>query len=311
LAKPQKGALYAADGLAAIFVQQTMKNILVLTGGGNSDESVFATAYAVAQPLAAHLEFFHVRLEPGEAAAWEPHSEFVRGPGVREMMQRLRADGDMRSAASKRNFDQLCKLHGITVTEEPRAGGGVSADWREEVGEAECRLVYQVRRHDMVIIGRRTGPNGLPPDVLEQVLLSGGRPLLVAPAKPARRPVSTVMVCWKETAEAARAVGAALPLLVKAERVVLLGVKERDPSLASGLDDLSSQLAWHGINADVDFRSSVTGSVREVLLSAIRSHDADLVVMGAYGHSRARQTIFGGFTHSVLESSEIAALLMH
>jgi nucleotide-binding universal stress UspA family protein len=119
------------------------------------------------------------------------------------------------------------------------------------------------------------------------------------------------MVSWKATAEAARAVGAALPLLVKAERVVLLGVKERDPSLASSLDDLCSQLAWHGINADVDFRSTVTGPIREVLLSAIRSHDADLVVMGAYGHSRTRQTIFGGFTRSVLESSEIAALLMH
>lgn len=56
-----------------------MKNILVLSGGGNSDESVFATAYAVAQPLGAHLDFFHVRLEPGEAASWEPHSEFLRG----------------------------------------------------------------------------------------------------------------------------------------------------------------------------------------------------------------------------------------
>jgi nucleotide-binding universal stress UspA family protein len=227
------------------------------------------------------------------------------------MMQRLRVDGNNRSAASRHNFDQLCKLHGITVTEEPRGGGAVSARWREEVGEAERRLIYQVRHHDMVIIGRRTGPNGLPPDLLERLLLGGGRPLLVAPAKPAGRSVSTVMVCWKETAEAARALGAALPLLAKAERVVLLGVKERDPSLAGSLDDLSTQLAWHGINADVDFRSSVTGPVREVLLSAIRSYDADLVVMGAYGHSRTRQTIFGGFTRSVLESSEIAALLMH
>lgn len=234
-----------------------------------------------------------------------------QGPVVRDMMQRLRADVNMRSAASKHNFEQLCKLHGITITEEPSAGEGVSARWREEAGEAEPRLIYQVRHHDMVIIGRRTGPNGLPPDLLERLLLGGGRPLLVAPAKPARQSISTVMVCWKETAEAARAVSAALPLLVKAERVVLLGVKERDPLLAGSLDDLSSQLAWHGINADVDFRSSVTGAVREVLLSAIRSHDADLVVMGAYGHTRTRQTIFGGFTRSVLECSEIAALLMH
>jgi nucleotide-binding universal stress UspA family protein len=134
---------------------------------------------------------------------------------------------------------------------------------------------------------------------------------LIAPPQPPRLLVDTVMVCWKETPEAARSLAAAMPLLVNARRVVLAGAEERDPSLAAGLADLSCQLAWHGINAEVDFLSSVAGPVQKVLLAAAQSHNADLLVMGAYGHSRTRQIIFGGFTQSVLESAEIAVLLMH
>jgi nucleotide-binding universal stress UspA family protein len=104
---------------------------------------------------------------------------------------------------------------------------------------------------------------------------------------------------------------AAMPLLANARRVVLAGAEERDASLATELADLSRQLAWYGINAQVDFLSSLAGPVRKVLLTAAWSHNAYLLVMGAYGHSRARQIVFGGFTQSVLESAEIAVLLMH
>ena len=55
-----------------------MKNILVLAGGGDKDEAVFATALAAAQPFHAHLKFLHVQIEPGEAAGWKPHAEFLR-----------------------------------------------------------------------------------------------------------------------------------------------------------------------------------------------------------------------------------------
>jgi nucleotide-binding universal stress UspA family protein len=287
-----------------------MKNILVLAGGADSDEAVFVTALAAARPLGAHLEFCHLQVDPGEAAAWEPHSEFVRGSGIREMLGRLQAESITRTAAARGHFEQFCKHSAIVVGAEARADGGVSASWHEETGDAE-RFIFCARHHDLIVVGRRTGPNGLPPDLIETLLLSSGRPLLIAPEQPPSLPVGTVVVCWKETAEAARAVAAAMPLLIHAKRVVLVGVKERDPSLADGLVDLSHQLAWHGINAEVDFISSVAGPVRKVLLAAARSYHADLLVMGAYGHSRTRQVVFGGFTRSVLETADLAVFLMH
>jgi nucleotide-binding universal stress UspA family protein len=287
-----------------------MKNILVLVGGGDSDEAVFATALAAAQPLHAHLEFLHVQVEPGDAAAWEPHAEFIRGSAIRETMQRLRTESVSRTASARSHFEQFCELHRLVVSDEP-PGTAVSASWREEIGDAVRRLMFFARHHDLIVVGRRTGPNGLPPDLIERILLGCGRPLLIAPPQPPRLLVGTVMVCWKETAEAARAVAAAMPLLVSAKRVVLAGVEEHDRSLGNGLADLSRQLAWHGISATVEFISSAAGPARELLISAARSHRVDLLVMGGYGHSRAREIIFGGVTHSVLESSDTPVFLMH
>lgn len=288
-----------------------MKNILVSAGGGDSDQAVFATALGVAQPLGAHLEFFHVQVDPGEAALWQPHAEFARGPAMREMIQRLETECVMRTAVARDKFAQFRELHGISITNEPRPDGGVSASWREEMGEADRRLVFCTRHYDLVVLARRTGPNGLPPDLLERLLLGCGRPLLIASPQLSTTPLGTVMVCWKETAEAARAVAAAMPLLVKAERVVLAGVAEHDPSLADGLADLSRQLVWHGVSAEVEFMSSAAGPAGEVLTATARTHQADLLVMGGYGHSRMREIVFGGFTQSVLESVEIPVLLMH
>jgi hypothetical protein len=69
-----------------------MKNILVLAGGGTSDEPVLDAAFSLARPLGAHLEFFHGQIDPGEAALWKPHAEFARGAAMREMIQRLETE---------------------------------------------------------------------------------------------------------------------------------------------------------------------------------------------------------------------------
>ena len=288
-----------------------MKNILVLAGGGDTDETVFATAFAAAQPLGAHLEFYHVQVEPGAAAAWEPHGEFVSGAAMREMTRRLQTDSVMRTAVARDHFEQFCALHRIVVTDQPQCNGAISASWREEIGDAERRMIFCARHYDLVVVGRRTGPNGLPPNLIERILLGSGRPLLIAPPRPPSLLLGTVMVCWKETAEAARAVAAAMPLLANAERVVLAGVKEHDTSLADGLADLSRQLSWHGVSARVEFMSSVAVPAGTMLMATARSHHADLLVMGGYGHSPMREIIFGGFTQSVLESADIAVFIMH
>jgi hypothetical protein len=86
-----------------------MKNILVLAGGGGSDQTVFAAAFGIAKPLDAHLEFFHMQVDPGEAAIWQPHAEFARGPAMRKMMQRLETKCVMRTAVARDNFARFLR----------------------------------------------------------------------------------------------------------------------------------------------------------------------------------------------------------
>ena len=216
-----------------------MKNILVLAGGGGSDHAVFAAAFGIAQPLDAHLEFFHVQVGPGEAAIWQPHAEFARGPAMWKMMQRLETECVMRTAVARDNFARFCERHGISITDQPRSGGGVSASWREEMGEADRRLMFCARHYDLIVVARPTGPNGLSPDLLERLLLGCGRPLLIcdsrtrfsarswfAGRKRRRRRMRSVPRCRSWSKQSASA-----------------GAEEDDPSLADGLADLSRQLA--------------------------------------------------------------------
>ena len=284
-----------------------MKNMLVLAGGEDSDHAVFTAAFGIAQPLSAHLEFFHVQIDPSEAVLWQPHAEFARGSAMREMMQRLETECVMQTAVARDNFAQFCELHGISITGEPRLDRGISAGWREEMGDADRRLIFCARHYDLVAAGRPTAPNGLPPDLLERLLLGCGRPLMIALGPL----LGTVLVCWKETAEAARAVAAAMPLLAKAEHVILASVQEDDPSLADGLADLARHLAWHGISAGIELIPAAAGAAGEMLMARARAHGANLLVMGGYGHGRAREIVFGGFTRAVLESAEMPVFMMH
>jgi nucleotide-binding universal stress UspA family protein len=119
----------------------------------------------------------------------------------------------------------------------------------------------------------------------------------------------TAFVCWKETCEAARAVGAALPLLANAQRVVLANVDEGVGQPERALRAVARQLARHGIDAETRLLPR-NKPVPEVLTAAADAHEADLVVLGAYGHSKAREVIFGGCTRAFLNSASVPVLMM-
>jgi nucleotide-binding universal stress UspA family protein len=288
-----------------------MKSILVLTGGSETDAAVFGTALAVARPLGAHLEFLHIRLSPGDAAAFTPHVDFARGPALRESLDRLQAEADRRSAASARHFQRFCAQEAIEIADAPVHSHGLSAIWHEARGDAVEQTTFRVRHHDLTVLARSSRPNGMPPDLIERLLLACGRPVLVTPARLRQSVTGTALVFWNETASAARALGAALPLLSKSERVVILGVGDSARISTDGLRDLARQLAWHGIRAEFRWLPADARSAAERLDLAAAEYDADLLVMGGYGHSRARETIFGGCTRHFLEHAERPLLMMH
>jgi nucleotide-binding universal stress UspA family protein len=151
----------------------------------------------------------------------------------------------------------------------------------------------------------------LPADFLEQLLMGCGRPVLIAGS--VRRPMldGTIMVCWKETPEAARALHAAMPFLIHAHRVVVVSIEEHGDDPAEALSEVARQLAWNGVRSELRTIVSEAAAIPHLLSSAARECGADLMVLGAYGRSRMHEILFGSCTQSVIRNAEASVLLMH
>ena len=274
---------------------------------------VFETALAAANPLHAHLEFLHVRLGPGEAALYTPHADFARGAGVASALGALRNEGKARAAAALHHFEALCEKESIDIAVKPGdAGiGRRSASWSEEHHDAAKRIMHFARHNDPVVIGRRNRSNGLPPDLVEQLLVDSGRPILIAAAQAPKSITGTVLVCWKETAASARALTAALPLLAVSRRVVLVTVEEESEKTPEAIGHLAQRLAWDGIKAETKWLRSSGKPVEQKLEALAFDLDVDLLVMGGYGHGRMREMVFGGCTRHFLEQAERPVFMVH
>jgi len=301
-----------ADGAnSSLRAEAMIKTILVPTGGGSSDSAVFDTALAAARLFSAHLDFCHVRIEAGEALRYVPHAGFARGAALREALDTLGAEGRARSVSAARHMQDFCAREQVMLADAPLEFDAVSASWSQHDGPAQEHLLTRARHSDLVVMGRANGPDGLPPDLLRLLLLESGRPILVAPPRARASLAGTVMLCWKEAREPARAITAAMPFLAKADRVVVVTVEGKSWDRTDGLADLIRQLAWHRIRAERRAIKAGGRPVAEVLASAAEEVDADLLVMGGYGHAPLREDLFGGCTRSFLESAEVPVLALH
>ena len=287
-----------------------MKSFLVLIGGSDTDGPVLETAVAAARPFAAHLQFLHVRVGAGDAAQFTPHVAFARGPALRDALRELDAQSLIRSSAALQHVHDFCARSQIELTDAPGLSPVVTASCREEDGNALDRVMFHARHSDLVVMGRCRKPNGLPPDLLDSLLLGCGRPILIASAATSPTALGTIMVCWRESADAARAVSAAAPLLAQAKRVVFVSVAERqDPVDAA--KDVASRFGWYGVPTELQVIKPNGRPVQELLATAAQACKADLVVSGAYGHSHLREVVFGGCTQSFIRHADRPVLLMH
>lgn len=150
--------------------------------------------------------------------------------------------------------------------------------------------------------------------VVEAALFVGGVPVLVMPEGVTALPTpKTVLVAWNESPEALRTVRAALPILKQAERVcvVVVDPPAHGPSRSDPGGMLSQFLARHDVKTEIDVLSKTLPRVSDVILRHAGDINCDLVVMGAYGHSRFREAILGGATREMLELSPLPVFMAH
>ncbi|WP_137702760.1 universal stress protein [Marimonas lutisalis] len=193
--------------------------------------------------------------------------------------------------------------------------------WGTDTGVAQLadigrHVAAHARFSDLVILPQPYGENRgaeLEP-VVEAAMFEGQTPVLVVPDEGAPRPKpKRVMIGWNESSEALNAVRAALPVLTYAEavHVVVIDPPAHGPNRSDPGGLLSQYLSRHGIRAEVDVLSKTLPRVSDVLMRHASDIEADLIVMGAYGHSRFREAILGGATRYMLEQAKLPVFMAH
>jgi nucleotide-binding universal stress UspA family protein len=188
--------------------------------------------------------------------------------------------------------------------------------WRASITDWPSEFVIQQARNADLIIANEA-LDGNPLDRLRYVstsdlVMQAGRPVLVLPPSIDSLPARHILVAWKDTREARRAVADALPLLKSAARVTVLEIASND-SLAdaqTNVVDVAYWLGHHGVTAHGSAVAS-SGDDAKQLSAIVEHHAVDLIVAGAYGHSRFREWVFGGVTRDLLLHAKLPVLLSH
>ena len=193
---------------------------------------------------------------------------------------------------------------------------GLRSEWRVSEGDFVTNLCIHARYTDLMVLGqhdeRDSNDSDFAPD---DVILRCGRPVLLVPfIGPQETLGKRVMVAWNGAREAVRAVNDALPILQKADKVEVVTVNiKTDGNSDNQIPgvDIAHHLARHGVNATASAMEGVNINIGDTLLSHASDMSADLVIMGAYGHSRLRELIMGGATRSLLHQMTIPVLMSH
>lgn len=285
------------------------KNLLVPTTGGAADAPVFATARLAAQAFAGHLEFLHVRIDTTEVLMSMTAGGIGGGDAVQSVIDRMEAEAETNAAAARQAASDMLAAAGIPLRDSPD-GTGPSAQISQETGSQSAWVAQYGRFADLVVMGRGLPDEGAA-ETLEAALMDTGKPLLIAPTAAPASLGRRVVIAWKDTPEAARAVSCALPFIGQAEQVTIVTVlDDADANDESG-NRLLRALRWH--NKAVAVRTLARGgaSPADVLHREAEALGADLLVMGGYSHSRLREVVFGGFTRRTLGAAAIPVLMAH
>jgi nucleotide-binding universal stress UspA family protein len=278
-----------------------LNDILVHLDGTPQSATRLAVAADLARRHQAHLTaLFVVDVSLPVMGAADAGS----GAVLAGLIESLRADALAAAATVEAAFNE-------TLRREAIAG-----EWRLAEGLTAEIVPLHARYADLAVLGQ-PDPAGTPSGaaVLAGAIFDSGRPVLVIPYAGSFASVGArVLVGWNAGREATRAVHDALPLLVKAGSVTITAVNPRVGLGAHGEQpgaDIARHLARHGVAVVVEHTVAPEIGAADILLNRASELSADLLVVGAYGHSRVREFLLGGVTRSLLREMTVPVLLSH
>ena len=189
------------------------------------------------------------------------------------------------------------------------AAGGKGIEWRGAIGFPTEHATRQARAADLIVTGQSESGSAYRTVNPADLIMLAGRPVLVVPKTVTDMAADRIVVAWKDTREARRAMLDSLPFLEKAAEVTVVAVAEKDDRDAGlSVADVAAFLRRHDVKAK-DVRIDAKGSAGEQIIALAAERRADLIVAGAYGHNRLREWIFGGVTRDLLTRSPVCVLL--
>jgi len=279
----------------------SLKDILAIVLDADADEPAIALAQQLASAQGAHLSAAFLTALPDEPLAYEP--TVVAGVWA-ELLNRARTQ----AGAEREKVEARLKASGLRY--ELRAVEALGRD----LGRIAA---VHARYSDLAVMARPRDEEGagLRLDMIEGVLFHAGRPALVAPPGWSGGGLGkTVAIAWDASREATRALAEARPFLAAAAHAVVLTVDAKPKAFGHGDHpglNIAAHLERRGVKVSVKNLASGPRSVSQSLCVAAQDVGADLMVMGAYGHSRLREMVFGGATRELLESAPLPLLMAH
>lgn len=287
----------------------TIRNVLVHIEGGASGAKRMEACTAFAREHGARLTGLYVN-EPVVPAMVTttpgiPPGSQPRSHEMRDQLERLQAESRARAKACEQRFLQVAR------------SADTEAEWTCVTGDPLDALARHALYADLLVVGQggasSHGPSG---DGLSgRLVLRIACPLLVMPGDDTTRSFGErILVAWNVDVRAQRAVQAALPLLKRADRVEVVTVGERTSGVIEGPlpgREIRKYLAHHAVPIEYNAVGRSGRSVGETLLARADLTGSDLIVMGAYHHSRLREALLGGVTRHVLRNAALPVLVAH
>ena len=285
------------------------RTILAVLPGGAADGKCLTAAQLLATPFDGHIDALHVRPDPRVYLDYT--GDAMSGDAYAKLLDSIEQEVAENSRTAREAFDSWSRDSGVELVSAPRAGAPVSATWLETTGAEDNVVGRDGMLRDVVVLLSSAGEEALRGEqTIQRALFESGRPVLIVPRDKEIEQFKRIAIFWNGSKEAVRAVDAAMPLLRHAAAVDVMWVEEAVDvdAVQKGLDEY---LAWHGISASDKRFAPDKRFIGEMLVDEAKKSKTDLIVMGAYSHSRIREFILGGVTQFMLEEVNLPVMMAH
>jgi nucleotide-binding universal stress UspA family protein len=265
-------------------------------------------ALLLAKTYRAHSEILFIRESAQVALRAATLAEEARF-AAQEFAENLEREQEKAEKLARQKFDDLLAQHRIDYQEYALPADLPTAYWRVVEGVATEEIELNGAAYDL-IVAARSADNVASRPLIEAALFGTGCPVLVAPPTAPTVIGENIMIGWNRGVPAARVVRFAMPFLGVAARVEIFSV-DTGAKKGTSAQDIARYLAWRDIKTELNSVPPDQRSVGEMLLSEAETSGADLLVIGAFSHSRLREMILGGVTKHILERAELPVLMAH